>query len=86
MADTTLTWTDTAAPKSIGATLSHHLRVLVRAYRMGRGRRARMRVIQFEMRDDPRWYADVGVDIERDGPRDWIGAMARAMGMPTNRC
>ena len=55
------------------------LRVLARAHRMSRARRAVLRLIRLEMRD-PRWFADLGVDPRKYRTYDWIGELARAMG------
>jgi hypothetical protein len=68
--------TTTAAP--VGATLTHRLRVLARAHRRGRARRARALLTRGEMRDS-RWFADIGANRETHYRREWLAEMARGM-------
>lgn len=59
--------------------LTRRLRILVRARRIGRHRAARLRLIRTEIRD-PRWFADIGLDVKKHRRYDWMGEMSRAMG------
>jgi hypothetical protein len=72
------TWTG-GNGNSLWDHVTHRLQVLVRARRIGRHRAARLRLIHTEMRD-PRWFADIGVDVKKHRRSDWIGEMARGMG------
>ena len=72
------TWTGSDGP-SVWGRLTHHLRVFVRARRIGRHRAARLRLIYAEMRD-PHWLADLAPSARPPRRSDWLAQMSRAMG------
>lgn len=73
------TWTGSNEGSTTWEQLTHRLRLLVRAHRIGRHRAMRLRLIRAEMRD-PRWLADIGLDARRHRRYDWLGEMSRGMG------